>query len=315
MSARVVCSAVITIFFSLCLGLGAVHADTEHSPSDSLNTEPKEFSSADPRLKPGSIFYGEAQPLGQGNLRTWVKLDHQGNFSDIGVSLTEAALLGLPKETDDFGAYPLKLKLQDGIGFSTFEYELLLPKEVATAPFTHISFNTNPYGHGPHKVYDSEHFDFHFNLITPEERYAITANNYDAFVEKAYKEPLKEFLPPGYTTVPKAAEPRMGAHWFDFGGSEFHGNSWQKSFNIGCYDGEIVFWEPMISVAYLATKPNITVPISQPLAYPQSGYYPTHYSINYAKGEYSVSLNGLKFRSAKLAAAPNSGNLSENSSS
>jgi hypothetical protein len=305
-SAKILCSAIIAVFLSLFLEVGCLYADTEHSLSVLLNVPSQQFPSEDPRQKPGPIFYAEAQPLGEGSMYAWVKFDNDGNPSDIGVSLTERALYGLPKQTDEFEKYPLKLNLQDGIGFATFEYEIPLPKEVSTAPFTHISFNINPYGHAPHQVYDTEHFDFHFNLITPSERYAIRADNYDSFAALAYKHPPEEFLPPGYKTVHRAAEPRMGTHWFDFEGSEFHGGHWDKSFNIGSYNGEITFWEPMISVPYLATKPNITIPIKQPFAYPKSGYYPTHYSINHANGEYSVSLNGLQFRPAKLAENSNS---------
>lgn len=300
-SAKLAFFLVIAIFIVLYLEPRTAHAATEHLSSKSSQLLLTESHSVDPRLNPGSVFYGEAQPLGEGSMRTWAKFYSNGNLSDIGVSLTEAALSSLPKETDNFKAYPLKLKLQDGSGFSTFEYELMFPKEISTAPFTHVSLNTNPYGHGPEKIYDAEHFDFHFNLISPEERYVIVVNDYDEFVKRATLEPPEEFLPTGYETVPMTAEPRMGAHWFDLAGSEFYGEHWLKSFNIGCYDGEIVFWEPMVSTAYLATKPNVSIPIKQPPAYPQSGYYPTKYSINYANGEYSVSLNGLTFRSGKLS--------------
>lgn len=55
-------------------------------------------------LTSDSIFYREAQPLGNGSTHTWLKLNEDGTPSDIGVSLTEAALSGLPEESETFFA-------------------------------------------------------------------------------------------------------------------------------------------------------------------------------------------------------------------
>ncbi len=298
-----IASAVVS---ALSLGLEPAHAhglhlhsDSEHSYSDSGHSP----STVDPRLRSDSIFYGEPQPLGNGSMRTWVTLDNNGNPSDIGVSFTEAALFGLPEESDNFGEYPLKLTLLDGIGNSTFEYELLFPKEAAATPFTHMSLNYNPFGHAPAGVTNVPHFDVHFNMLTPEERHAITADNSEEFLQKAYKTPPQELIPEGFASVPNAAEPRMGVHYGDFTSDEFQ-TPWEKAFIYGFYDGQMVFWEPMIANSFLETKPNTTTPIKQPTLYPKNGYYPTAYSVNYADGEYSVSLNGLTFRSSKSASVP-----------
>jgi hypothetical protein len=304
-SVKVLCCTIVTIFCLTCF-LKPMPAYSEGLPLNSRGIHQNKSPTVVAQSDSTSIVYGEMQPLGEGSMRTWVKLDKNGNPSDIGVSMTEASLYSLPKENDDFGDYPVKLQLQDGIGCSTFEYELLFPKDISAPPFTHVALNTNPHGHGPPNIYDAAHLDVHFNFISPEERRAITEKDHDAFVEKAYKQPSVDLLPFGYKTVAKAAEPRMGTHWFNFGASEFHGSKWEKSFNIGSYNGKIVFWEPMISIAYLETKPNVTLPIKQPLSYPQTGYYPTEYSINYKNGEYLVSLNNLKYRLAEFAANPNS---------
>ena len=290
------------VFSALSLGLEAarahglyLHSDSEHSHSDSGYSP----SSVDPRLGSDSIFYGEAQPLGDGSMRTWVKLNSDGTPSDIGVSFNEEALSGLPEESDDFGEEPLKLTLLDGIGNSTFEYELLFPQEAE--PFTHMSLNYNPHGHAPAGVTNVPHFDVHFYMLTPEERHAIVADDLDAFLEKAYKMPPEELIPEGYLTAPNAAEPRMGVHYGD--PTDFQ-TPWEKAFVYGFYDGEMAFWEPMIANSFLETKPNTSDAITQPSSYPTSGYYPTEYSVNYADGEYSVSLNELTFRSANSVAVP-----------
>ena len=280
---------------------GHLHPDSGHLPSDSEQSP----SSVDPRLGSDSIFYGEAQPLGNGSVRTWVRLDDHEKPTDIGVSFTESALLGLPEESDDFGEYPLKLPLLDGIGNSTFEYELLFPQEASATPFTHLSLNWNPHGHAPEGFTTVPHFDFHFNLLTPDQRDAITADDLDDFLTKAYETPPPELIAEGYGTVPNAAEPRMGVHYIDFTSPALQ-RPFDHIFIYGFYEGEMTFWEPMIATSFLETKPNITEAIKQPLAYPTVGYYPNGYSINYANGEYSVSLNEFTFRSSTLASVPES---------
>jgi len=295
------------VFSALSSGLEAAHAHGLHLPSDSGHSHSDSGhspSSVDPRLGLDSIFYGEAQPLGNGFMRTWVKLNEDRTPSDIGISFTEAALFGLPEEEDDFGEYPLKLTLLDGIGNSTFEYELLFPKEAEATPFTHMSLNYNPHGHAPAGITNVPHFDFHFNMLTPEERHAIVADDLDAFLEKAYKTPPAELIPEDYVAVPNAAEPRMGVHYADLTSDELSETPWKKTFIYGFYDGQMAFWEPMIANSFLETKPNTTTAIKLPASYAKSGYYPSAYSVNYGDGEYSVSLNGLAFRSSSSTSIP-----------
>lgn len=247
-------------------------------------------------------IYGETKPLGKGTVRTWVKLDDYGHPLDIGVSFTKAALSGLPTESDEIEDYPQKLMLMDGSGHPTFEYELTFPKEVSVAPFTHVGFNWNPQGHTPEGIFSWPHFDIHFYMMNSEERYAITATD-DNLLEKAYKTPPEKFVAEGYFPAPMSAEPRMGAHWVDTTSPEFHGETFTKAIIYGFYDGEIVFFEPMITRDFLMIQPNTTAPIKQVAAYPKDGYYPTAYSINYDANseEYAVSLNGLTFRVATSA--------------
>jgi hypothetical protein len=287
------------MFSTLYVGLQAAHAHGGHSHSDSGESLPSTNqtpSSVDPRLGSDSIFYGEAQSLGNGFVRTWVKLDGDHNPLDIGVSFAESALFGLPQESDDVGEYPLTLGLLDGLDSTTFEYELLFPQEASSTPFNHLSLNWNPRGHGPAGATDVPHFDFHFNLNTPDKRDAIGAGDVDDFLAKAYSLPPADLFPEGYVALPGAAEPRMGVHLIDPSSPEFQ-RPFDRVFIYGAYDGEMAFWEPMVTTAFFETKPNTTDPIRQPSAYPTSGYYPTAYSVNYANGEYSVSLNGLRYRS------------------
>ena len=247
------------------------------------------------------IFHGEAKPLGNGTVRTWVELDSNSNPSDIGLVFTEAALSGLPTESDEFDEYPLKLTLQDGIGHSTFEYELMLPQEASATPFTHVGLNWNPHGHAPGGILDLPHFDFHFYTISPEERYGITAVGDD--LDRSYRMPPSGSIPSDYVLADMSAEPRMGVHWVDLTAPEFNGEIFTKGFVYGSYDGKVAFWEPMITRDFFLTEPDFSQAIKQPSFYAESGYYPTDYSIKYdpLSSEYTVSLNNLTFRASSTS--------------
>ena len=50
---------------------------------------------------------------------------------------------------------------------------------------------------------------------------------------------------------------------------------------MGSYQRKIIFYEPMITRAYILSRPQATFPIKQPQAFAQKGYYPTNYRIEY----------------------------------
>src|SRR5689334_20140094 len=71
---------------------------------------------------------GEQKTIGKGTVRTWVKVDAKTREPrNIGVTITEQGLTGLPAEADAAQAGSAKLKLMDGGPDHTFEYELKFP--------------------------------------------------------------------------------------------------------------------------------------------------------------------------------------------
>ena len=228
---------------------------------------------------------GDVLPVGDGTARSWVQLDGQGKPTRVGITLTEAALSGLPAD-----ATP-------GLVWMA-EYILALPSEETLLPFNHIGLNWNPRGHIPNGIYNVPHFDVHFYLITPDERRNITARGDD--LDKIRKAPSAEHVPDGYIFAPESEEPGMGGHWVDPVSHEFHGHDFTTTFLYGTYDGQIIFYEPMITKAYLETKPDVTMPLKVPKRYARTGYYPTSYSIRYdaKRKEYTVALEGLTLRTA-----------------
>ena len=228
---------------------------------------------------------GDVIPFGEGTARSWVQVDADGKPTTVGITLTEAALEGLAAE-----ATP-------GLIW-TVEYLLGMPPDVPMLPFNHIGVNWNPRGHMPSGIYNVPHFDFHFYTISPEQRRQITARGDD--LEKCRKAPTASHLPEGYIFAPESEEPGMGGHWVDPGAHEFHGEAFTSTFIYGTHDSEIIFYEPMITVAYLKSKPDATIPLKVPQTYEQAGYYPTSYSIRYdaKRKEYTVALEGMTLRPA-----------------
>ena len=247
---------------------------------------------------------GEQKNIGNGSVRTWLKVDTKDREPrSIGVTLTASALSGLPADTDVPQENSLKLRLMDGGPNHTFEYELKFPPEAAETAFRHMGFNWNPEGHGPKGIFTKAHFDVHFYMATPEYRHGIIVDLQDAdpvYVRTSNLEPPGQFLPPDYQLAPNTAEPRMGSHYADVTSAQLKPGNFSNIFLIGVHGGSILFWEPMITKEYLETKPNFTARLPLPEAYPVSGYYPTAYSVVYDQDrqEFNISLDGLTFRLA-----------------
>ncbi len=232
--------------------------------------------------KKTGIYEGTPTPMGQGAARSFVVLDADGRPATIGILLPEAALAGLPAE--------------DPVNSHGWEYILQLPPESAGMGYNHIGLDWNPHGHIPAGVYDKPHIDFHFYLIDTEARNKITAVGDD--LARAHKAPPVEFMPSGYILPPGTEVPKMGAHAIDPTADEFTKKAFTKTLIYGFYDGSMIFVEPMITKAYLETKPDDLVPIAVPKQYLRHGYYPTQYAVKYdqAHSEYVISLTGLVFR-------------------
>lgn len=224
--------------------------------------------------------------MGNGIAYAWVRSDDAGNPTAVGITFTDSALNGLPAD-------------KPNNGFDGYEFPLALPKGGAAAktPFDHVALDWNPKGHIPPGIYDVPHFDVHFYMDPISERRKITLEGED--MKKCQKKPDPKFLPEGYMYAPESEIKYMGAHWVDTATPELNGKPFTYTFIYGSYNGKIVFWEPMVTVAYLQTKPNLVEPIKQPKEIQRKGlFYPTKYTIRYdeARHEYTIAMEGFTKR-------------------
>ncbi len=242
-------------------------------------------SQADSADIPASLTrYGKPVTVGQGTARTYVTTTN-GVPAEVGVALSDAALTGLPDKHAAGGVH--------AHGHTTFEHVLELPEGNPT-PFRHVLLNWNPGGHEPPGIYDTPHFDFHFYVIDNAERLAIDPADPD-YQRKAERKPAPELIPQRYVMPAPLAFARMGVHWVDTTSSELKGQPFTRTFIYGSWDGKVIFAEPMVTKAYLETKPEFSAELPAPARGQDAGYYARGYTMRWdaeAK-EYRIALTGL----------------------
>jgi hypothetical protein len=238
------------------------------------------------------LQYGTPVKLGNGNARTYVVTNARAGQApvELGIALSERALDGLPSS-----------------GASSM-YLLPLPQQ-APAPYELVELDWNPQGHPPEGVYTVPHFDFHFYTITRAERDAIMPAD-PHYAMEASNVPTDGFVPPAYAplagpgqSLADVAVPMMGLHWEDLLSPELQAlighpenyRPFDKTFIYGSWNGQFIFYEPMVTRGFLQTKPDISSPVRTPQLYSKAGYFPTSYRVTYdtqAK-EYHIALTGL----------------------
>lgn len=231
-------------------------------------------------------FYGAPARVGAGTARAYVTLE-KGAPVELGVALSEAALRGLPGDHDGHDV-PGRTVMPDG--HTTYEIPLASPAQNPT-PYRQIVLGWNPAGHEPPELFGVPHFDFHFYTITEAERTAIVPTA-SGFQEAAARYPAPELVPAGYFSPAPHAVPRMGVHWLPADAPELKGQPFAKIFLYGSWDGRVTFAEPMITKAYLETRPDFRAPLPRAKRYAPAGYHPGGWRVRYdaAAREYRVAL-------------------------
>ena len=229
------------------------------------NEDEKEFGLND-------TLYGQQVAVGNGYAKTYVSTT-DGKPEEIGIILSKDGLSGLPHEDHTVFVLPL-------------------PDHNINQYFKHVTLDWENHGHDPAGVYDIPHFDFHFYMITNEERLAISPDD-----PKMEIEPEGKFIPEDYFPTPGV--PQMGKHWLDGASPEWNGKKFTTTFIYGSYDGKVSFLEPMITREFLETNSDFSEKIKQPDAFDKTGFFPKNYSIRYNESteEYLISLKDLTFQS------------------
>jgi hypothetical protein len=250
---------------------------------------------------------GRAEKISAGTVQSFVTLDQSGAPVAIGVTLSAGALEKLPATPNTVSrCFDL-----NGDGRHTGhecmgdeERILDVPSDSSSGlPFRWISVNWNPAGH--HSTpYTQAHFDFHFNTVGRELVEAIAPGRCGELVDcgqfKVATRPVPaRYVPRGYIDV-GAVVPRMGNHLLDSQSPELKDSlPFTNTFIYGAYDGELIFWEPMITLDFLQNTRDACLAIRQPSTFQRAGYYPTEYCVRQdQQGNRTVSLERFRYAEA-----------------
>jgi hypothetical protein len=247
--------------------------------------------------------------FGNGTVSTYAELDDRGAPTVIGIAFSALALDGLPAGSDRHHCFD---RNKDGVVdpatecHNTYEFVLALPDAVTRhpeIPFKWVLLNWNPVGHIPPGIYDVPHFDIHFYMEPIANVFAIQSGPCGPeFVRCDQFERAKKPLPPNYMHSDfrdvNAVVPAMGNHLIDLTGPEFQKQPFTRSWIYGVYDGTVIFYEEMVTRAFLLSKPNTCVPVKSPKAVARRGFYPTASCIRHDPKSYTVSMERFDFREA-----------------
>jgi hypothetical protein len=260
-----------------------------------------------------ATLLGEAHRMGQDTVRSYVDVDAAGAPTAIGILFGGSALRGLPPERNttsrcfdlnDNGKIDDKTECEGDL-----EFKLTLPDSVpgrSDIPFRWIGLNWNAEGHPP-EPWSVPHFDFHFYIASMNEIALIRVGGCKFFINCEDRKHALVPVPAKYVAEDhinvEATVSEMGNHLIDARTPEF-AKPPQREFThtwiFGANGGHITFYEPMITMAYFMSRPDMCAPIRQPSAWETAGYYPTKYCIRYHRDRdaYTVSLEDLVKRAA-----------------
>lgn len=267
--------------------------------------------------------YGDSGARGNGTLTTYAQYADDGSPLALGVTFPASTLTGLPTAMTDgnhcfdvngdglINNGPMDTSVDPPIPMECMgghESILYLPDSAiadADIPFEWMLINYNTMGHPPPGIYDSPHFDFHFYILDQATRDSIGAGTCELLIDCAQIPIATAPIPPQYQPVDYtsvgAAEVAMGDHLVDLTSNEFvNPGSFDHTWIYGAWDGSVAFYEPMITVAYFQTQPDLCVPLKLPAEWETAGYYPLEYCMRYRpnRDDYTVSMESFVYRPA-----------------
>jgi hypothetical protein len=234
--------------------------------------------------KKGGIYKGPVQKFQHGKAWTWVQVDKDDKPVRVGIAIDDEAMNSLDPGGDQNGGH-------NHVNALALEFH---PKAGVT-PFKHALLDWNPHGHEPAGVYTHPHFDFHFYMTSSAERLAIPPYQVDSTGFLNF--PAQGYMPAIYFPGPGGV-PQMGTHWIDVTSPELNGGMFTQTFLYGSYNGNVTFYEPMITKAFLDANPSFQRNFPVPAKFKQAGYYPTSMRIEKINGVTNIILEGFVYRLA-----------------
>lgn len=255
---RVIRTAVIALLFGIAAGC------SDESPAPIAGTDT------------AVTHYGPARSLGSGTARSYVTV-RRGEPVEFGVALSPDAVAALPAAGED----------------EATEFLLALPDANPT-PFRMIELDWSTAGHPPFPVSRRPHLDARFYVIDAAGRDAISATDPN-YALKAARLPAAARIPAGYVAPFPDATPRVGVRWVDPTTPEVTRKGFGASLLLGSWDGEVTFWEPVVTLDLLAARTTVDRPLRAPTAVAVPGWYPTAWRVHWdgTRREHRIAVGGF----------------------
>jgi hypothetical protein len=231
-----------------------------------------------------TVFKGPTENFQHGKAWTWVEVDNDDKPVRLGIAINDSAITSLDRTAPTSSGHHHENSIS-----------LTLPAKASATPFLHIGLDWNPFGHEPVPVYGKPHFDFHFYMMSKADRMAIPP--YEVDKSKFDKFPATSYFPATYIN-PGGGVPQMGCHWIDTTSPELGGQPFTQTFIYGSYNGNVTFYEPMITEAFIIANPTFERTIPQPAKFQKTGYYPTKMRISKTGTVTNIILEGFVYRTA-----------------
>lgn len=128
------------------------------------------------------------------------------------------------------------------------------------------------------------------------EEYRESIPTYETAQEKFDNFPDAAYMPQNYIAIPGGV-PQMGAHWVDVTSPELNGQLFTQTFLMGSYDGRVIFYEPMITRAFILSHDSYERAVPKPAKVQKNGYYPTKMRLERAAdGSVNIILEAFEYR-------------------
>lgn len=241
------------------------------------------FSSCKKEDKGVHFFKGAEQNFQEGKAWTWYEEDAAKKPLRLAISIDHAAMQSLDRSVP-------------GDGEVDHDDDIVVPfhpKVGVVTPFDHVGLGWNPHGHEPDVIYGLPHFDFHFYEVSASAVAAIPPYEVDSTKFKNW--PAPQYLPANYVNF-GGGVPQMGCHWLDVTSPELNGQTFTQTFIYGSYDGQVTFYEPMITEAFILNNPSFERSIPQPEKVQKTGYYPTKLRVETMNGTVNIILENFVYR-------------------
>ncbi|RYZ50180.1 MAG: hypothetical protein EOO14_19700 [Chitinophagaceae bacterium] len=233
--------------------------------------------------KKDNVWKGAVKTFQQGKAWTWYEADESGKPLRIAIAIDDAAMASLDRQTGGGHNHANSISMQ-------------LPMQASATPFEHVMLDWNPEGHEPANVYTKPHFDFHFYTTSEGERLDIPL--YDEAIDEFDNLPAAGFVPANYIAIPGGV-PQMGKHWADVTSPEMQpGGTFTQTFLYGSFNGNVTFYEPMITEEFLLANSSFQRDIPVPTKFKEAGLYPTKMRIEKKNGVTNVIIENFVQRQA-----------------